>query len=702
MALISEIRKKSWLLIVLLAMALGGFVVMDMVSAGSKSRGRDFILGSVNGEKLDWQEFQKAERILYPNSTGDVFGQRNYIWNFMVEDKLVREQADAMGYNVGDEELEELQYGQRLSPVVQRNFRDPNTGQINRQSLEQIKTNLGTGKLQPQLEEFWGFQKNEIIKDRLETKLSGLLKKCIYTPTWMAQQLQAEQGSSIDFTYVQVPLDKIPESEVALTDEDYSNFIKENEGLVKRKEEFRSVDFVVFNVIPTKEDTAIVREKITERLDPFRTADNDSTFVENNYGKMEETYFMKEDLAPAIADTAFALPLGTVYGPYVDGVEFKALKVINRKVMPDSVQARHILIQAKTEAEFITASKTIDSVKTLIESGQQRFDSLAMKISQDGSGAKGGDLGWSALNRMVKPFNDVIFYKAEPGKLYKVNTQFGVHLVEVTDRKYIKNAQGVKLAYLVEPIVPSEETQAAVYDDALEFSGQNRTVDAMKAAVEANPALSVESAPGLSANSYQFSNLGGGGTARDIVRWAFDKETKVGQVAQEIYIFDEPTLFYNAHYVVPALRSITKPGNGSIADVKENFAAQVIAKKRADILASKITTADLNAVAQQFGEKIDTFNNVNFNMSYLQDLGNEAGLIGKVTTLKEGETAGPIKGINGVYVVQVIHRTEASISTDITSFRSQLTGTARAGIDTRLMEAVKSTAKIKDNRYSFY
>jgi hypothetical protein len=37
-----------------------------------------------------------------------------------------------------------------------------------------------------------------------------------------------------------------------------------------------------------------------------------------------------------------------------------------------------------------------------------------MKISQDGSGAKGGDLGWSALNRMVKPFNDVIFYKAEP------------------------------------------------------------------------------------------------------------------------------------------------------------------------------------------------------------------------------------------------------------------------------------------------
>jgi peptidyl-prolyl cis-trans isomerase D len=307
----------------------------------------------------------------------------------------------------------------------------------------------------------------------------------------------------------------------------------------------------VFNVVPTKEDTAIVREKITERLEPFRTTDNDSAFVENNYGQLEEIYYKKADLSAVIADTVFDLPLGTVYGPYVDGVDFKALKVVDKKVIPDSVRSRHILIQAKTADDVTKASAKIDSIKALIESGKERFDSLAMKISQDGSASKGGDLEWSGLGRMVKPFNDVLFYKAEPGKLYKVVTQFGVHLVEVTDRKFIKNDQGVKVAYLVEPIVPSEETQAAVYDDALEFSGQNRTIDAMRAAVEKNPELSVESATGLTANSYQFSNLGGGGTGRDIIRWAFAKETKVNTVAQEVYIFDEPTLFYNAHYVVP-------------------------------------------------------------------------------------------------------------------------------------------------------
>jgi peptidyl-prolyl cis-trans isomerase D len=702
MALISQIRKHSWILIVTIALALAGFIVMDMVSQGGRNTGNDLTIGEVNGEKLDWQEFQRAERILYPDVSDDVYGQRNYIWNYMVEEKLLIDEADALGFNVGDEELEELQYGTRLSPVIQRNFRDPNTGQINRQSLEQIKANLGTGKLQPQLEEFWGFQKGEIIKDRLQSKLTGLIKKSIYTPTWMAQQLQQEQGSSIDFLYVAIPADKVDESEIKLTDDDYKNWMKENEGMIERKEEFRTVDFVVFNVVPTADDTAVVRTKIEERIAAFRTTDNDSAFVENNYGLMEEKYFTKEDLSPTIADTVFDLPVGTVYGPYIDGAEYRGFKVIAKKTIPDSVKSRHILIQGKTADEITAGSNRIDSLKTLIDNGSLRFDSTAMRFSQDGSAAKGGDLGYSWAGRMVQPYNDVLFYSGEPGKTYKVITQFGVHLVEITDRKFINNNQGVKLAYLVEPIVPSEQTQDAIYDDALEFSGQYRTIDELKSAVEKNPELSIETASGLTANGYQFSNLGGGNTSRDIIRWAFEKSTNRGDVAPEVFIYDEPTLFYNSRYVVPALRAIIKPGKATLEDVKANLEEQVKAYKRIEILASKVTSTDLNAVAQQFGVAVDTFNNVNFNMSYLQGLGSEAGLIGKVTMLKEGESAGPIKGTNAVYVVQVIHRTEASIATDIASYKTQLVASARGGIDSRLMEAIKSTAKIKDNRFRFY
>ena len=60
MALISKIRKHSWLLILMLALGLGGFVAMDMVGAASKASGNQFTIGQVNGEKLDWNEFQRV------------------------------------------------------------------------------------------------------------------------------------------------------------------------------------------------------------------------------------------------------------------------------------------------------------------------------------------------------------------------------------------------------------------------------------------------------------------------------------------------------------------------------------------------------------------------------------------------------------------------------------------------------------------
>lgn len=702
MALIGKIRNNSWIIIVMLALGLGGFIVMDMVSAGAKSGGNQFTIGEVNGEKLDWNEFQRTERILYPNATGDTYGQRNYIWNYMVEERLLKDEGAELGLNVGEEEMEELQFGTKVSPIIQRNFRDPNTGQMDRASLDQIRTNLGTGNLQPQLEEFWAFQHEEIIKDRLQSKLSALIKKTIYTPTWMAQQLQAEQGSSMDFEYVLVPFDKMDDAEVELTDEDYKAWMKENSGLIEIKEEVRTVDFVVFNVVPTSQDSALIRDEITETIEAFRNAVNDSQFVENNYGMLAATYFKKDDLPEVIADTVFKMPLGTVYGPYIEGASYRGVKVIDRKIIPDSVDSRHILIRASNQNEAIAALTTLDSIKTVIEAGIAPFDSMAMKLSQDGSGPTGGELGWSAPGRMVEPFNDLLFYTAEPGELNIITTQFGVHLVEVTGRKYIDNETGVRLAFLDAPIVPSEETQAELYDDALEFSGQNRTLEELKTELANRPELSLETAQGLTANGYQFSNLGSGGTSRDIIRWAFEPGVKAGMVSPDVYVYDEPTLFYNARYVVPAVKTVMKAGELALKDVKEAYKTQVLAKKKGELLAAKITSQDLNAVASQFGVAVDTFNNVNFNMSYLQGLGNENRVIGKVTSLTQGQVAGPIVGVSGVYLVKVIDRSEASLATDISSFRGQLTSTSRNGVDSRLIEAIKGSAEIEDFRYNFY
>ena len=66
MALIGKIRKNMWLVIVLLALALAGFIIMDMTNANnSGSFGSRTTIGEVAGEKIDYMDFQRAESALY-------------------------------------------------------------------------------------------------------------------------------------------------------------------------------------------------------------------------------------------------------------------------------------------------------------------------------------------------------------------------------------------------------------------------------------------------------------------------------------------------------------------------------------------------------------------------------------------------------------------------------------------------------------
>jgi len=92
--------------------------------------------------------------------------------------------------------------------------------------------------------------------------------------------------------------------------------------------------------------------------------------------------------------------------------------------MQETVRASHILV--KTEAE---AKDLIAQIKN-----EQDFANLAAQHSLCPSGANGGDLGYFPRGMMVKPFEDAAF-SLEIGKVSEpVQTQFGWHLIIVTDK----------------------------------------------------------------------------------------------------------------------------------------------------------------------------------------------------------------------------------------------------------------------------
>ncbi|GAA4418997.1 peptidylprolyl isomerase [Acidovorax lacteus] len=118
-----------------------------------------------------------------------------------------------------------------------------------------------------------------------------------------------------------------------------------------------------------------------------------------------------------------------------------------RFAIPDEVRASHILI-AKGDGAEQKAKALLQDLKN-----GKDFEALAKEHSADpGSAAKGGDLGSFSRGRMVKPFEDAAF-ALQPGQLSEVvESQFGYHIIKVTERK----PGGVK---------PYEEVRDTLYEE---------------------------------------------------------------------------------------------------------------------------------------------------------------------------------------------------------------------------------------------
>jgi peptidyl-prolyl cis-trans isomerase D len=699
MALIGTIRKNGWILIVLMALALGGFILMDVISNSQRYQAGDVnTLGKVNGVEIKRNEADVYEKLIYSNQTNNGFQVRNQVWNYFVEKNIIDQESEKTGLGVCKEELLDLQFGENISPVIAERFRAEN-GQPDRAQLASIKAAIESGQFTDERNRmYWSIQEKEVIKKRLEDKLVGLVSKAVYTPSWQAEMTFRDNNERVDFTYVRVGYDAVKDEEAAVTDADYKAYLAENPHLYDQKEETRVVNFVSLDVRPTQADSNAIKDAASALKEGLRTATSDSTYVLSQGGTYDGTYQAKSALPAGVADSLLRAPVGSVVGPYFNAGAYTIAKVLDRKVLPDSVKARHILLRPATP----TTSKTIDSLMTLINTGKARFDSLAVRFSTDpGSGAKGGDLGWFANGRMVPEFNNICFNMGEQGKLYKVATQFGWHLIEITGKKFINNETSIKAAYISKRLEPSKNTQQLVKDKAQSLLQNAKTLEELNAAAGSQN-LQVSPTPALKANDFTIGMLGSGEDVREIVRWAFESGTKVGSVSPQVFTFgDEAGGFFDSRYVVAALKSITPAGAATVASLKAmpEVQTKVVNLKKASVIKSKIQNAnDLVGIAAQFQSKVDTARG-----STMLQGGSEPRMIGTAFALAKGAVCAPIAGNSGVYVLSPISdKVAVQPPADLTLFRKQVSSTATSQIRANLLKSMIKAADVGDNRSRFY
>lgn len=106
--------------------------------------------------------------------------------------------------------------------------------------------------------------------------------------------------------------------------------------------------------------------------------------------------------------------------------------------LPETVRASHVLIAVPASATADARAEALQKATAVLKEARagRDFAALAREHSQDpGTAASGGDLGYFQPNQMVGPFSDAAFKLAKGDVSDVVETEFGYHIIRVTDKQ---------------------------------------------------------------------------------------------------------------------------------------------------------------------------------------------------------------------------------------------------------------------------
>ena len=675
-----------------IGLSLVAFVITEVVQSGSSFfKGDNSTIGEIYGQKIPYVEFtetveqngnqfkqQSGQNNLTPQITAYI--QEN-TWNQMLSKAMIEHESEKVGLQVTGDESQAMISGNNPSPEIMRAFTNPQTGQFDRNSLTSTISKLRvTPDSDPQKQQ-WNKFVAELIQNKLAEKYMTALSNGLYVNSLEAKDDYEAKNKLANFKYAILNYQTIQDSKVTLTDADYSSYYDEHKNEFKNLQETRTIEYVSFNGAPSKADSAVVKTQVEKLKSEFAASTNDSLFVQiNSENKLPFAYKHKGELGNGLDSVMFNAAPGFIYGPYLENGYYALAKLIDSRVGPDSVTAKHILL---SPADGL---KKADSLKTLIQGGKS-FADLAKTYSMDQQSAiKGGDLGTFARGAMVPDFEEAAF-NGKPGEYKIVTSQFGVHLIYIVAQK--GSSRVVKVAVVDKPLNASSETQSAAYTKAQNFlistNDGDFAAEAKKAGLEVKTADDVT---GVSAS------LPGVETARELVRWAFNAEK--GDVYDQVYTSGD-------QYIVAKLATVKPQGILALDLVKKQIEPMVRIEVKAKTLTDKFNSAlngstTIEQAAQKAGTTVTPVQNIVFANPVIPGTGAEYKLIGTIFGSQINKLSKPVSGQQGVYIFTVNSFVNPAALANTVTQKQQLSQALAQRSQGQALEALKNKGNVKDYR----
>jgi peptidyl-prolyl cis-trans isomerase D len=710
MAVLGEIRKRPWLLMGAIAVALLAFLVNPQSIEKVFGKNPD-ILGKVNGDAITREEYNNQLFVLQSQAKQQGQsdkGLEEQAWQRMVQSKLVKQQFDKMGLKLTDDMFwNQLQFDPFFSK--------------NKDNFDE-KGNFKTQEIKMQIEDLqtsgnveglanWKKMKQSIEYNIMARQVFANISPAITTSKKEAAQMvkMRDENATIDFVKVDY-INYAKKNPVKVTTEDLKAYIDKHPIQFKAVAS-RNLGIVYFPSTPSAEDDASALKEITKLYtggtdasngkENFQNTKSDSAFIALNSDlPYNAQYFSQAQLPLGIKDKAATASIGQSFGPYKEQSLYVVSKILDKKPS-DSTLSRHILISYKGNQAAGTSTRTkeqakklADSITTIVKADPSKFTEFLKYSADPNSAAQGGSVGWTTpATPFVKPYLDFLAHNSK-GATDVVESQFGYHIINIVDKK--SGAMTYKLANLVKEIKPSDKTDNKVYADATKFIQQ---VQGKSFNDFSNIAKK---------NNFNFSNpkmvkrfdgkLPGVGSEKDddVIAWAFDKKTKKGDT--DIFSIEG-----TGGKIVAYENGIQDAGKVDPESVRAQIEPIVMNQLIGKKIQEQITNAKANSldqIAKMFGVAKSAAQ-VNI-LNPLIGGAMEPKVAGASFGVGNNKISNPVIGMTGVYVVQ-----RKSISTNkqpgdekqivqaITQQNSQQFGQA-------FLKSLEDNADIKDYRIEVF
>ena len=462
--MLTTMRQRTKAIMLILSVAFVGWLVFDVgmgvTGQGSYQSTQD--AGSVNGEKVGYQEWLEAERSAseqwrqqYPGVAQSLEEQERLgdeAFEQLVQERLLALEARRRGIVLTDREIVSAVQN-APPPEVQQSPEFQTEGRFD---VDKWRRFLASSAIRPEdLQALERRYRAELPK----VKLFRQVTSDVYVSDAKLWQIWRDTHDSLTVRALVIrPEDAVSDASVRVTPQDLEAWYRTHQDEL-RVPALAYTSFVGIPKLPEPVDSAVAMARVRELRDSIiRGADfaelarRESADSGSRDQGGELPTFGRQQMAPAFERAAFSLPVGRVSEPVVTPYGAHLIRVERRTA--DSVHARHLLIS------FDRAGARLDTLEARADS----LDRIAAEQTHPGaldSVARAMDLGIDrappvrrgqplVLGRFVAPDVSVWAFRARPGETS--------HVIENRGAYYVFRLDSVQ----PEGVAPLEQVEARV------------------------------------------------------------------------------------------------------------------------------------------------------------------------------------------------------------------------------------------------